>query len=304
VKAGGVDLLDRMKEGIDSPAALLDLLPVAALRGFRVEGETLKIGALTTLAELASAPEVREKATALADAAGEAATPQVRNQATIGGNLLQRTRCWYYRTGDFEPCYKRGGGFCPAKEGRNKYHAIFDTDSAACVCVHPSSLAPALMALDAEFTSSRWTKAREPKTASVGKLLSVGPDTDHTLEPNEVLEGVAIPLTGRRSAYREFNERASFDWALVACAVSFLWKDGVATDPRIVLGAVAHKPIRREAAEKELSGQKLTPDLARAVAAKALEGAKPLAENGYKVPIARALVARALLAAAGLEEKK
>jgi xanthine dehydrogenase YagS FAD-binding subunit len=304
IKAGGVDLLDRMKEGIDAPAALLDVLPLPELRGIQLVDGFLRIGAAATLAQIATDPLVHEHAPAIAEAASEAATPQIRNVATAGGNLLQRTRCWYYRTGDFEPCYKRGGGFCPAKEGRNKYNAIFDTDSASCVCVNPSSLATALFALDARFHGVSNRTKRAERNDPIASLLSVGPDTDHALEASELLVAVNVPVAARRSAYREFNERASFDWALVSCAVSFVWKDGVASDPRIVLGAVAHKPIRRAEAEKLLDGQKLTPELARAVAAKAVEGAKPLAENGYKVPIAKALVARALLAAAGLEEKK
>jgi xanthine dehydrogenase YagS FAD-binding subunit len=303
IKAGGIDLLDRMKEGIDAPAALLDISPVESLTGIQVAEGRVLLGARTTLAELSSSAVVRESATAVADAASEAATPQVRNVATLGGNLLQRTRCWYYRNIEFPECYKRGGGECPAKNGRNKYNAIFGTESASCMCVNPSSVATALFALDAQYL--RLASKKDPASAPIEKLLSIGPDTDHTLEPNELLAKITVPIVpGRRSAYREFNERASFDWALVSCAVSFVWKDGVVTDPRIVLGAVAHKPIRRSEAEKVIAGQKLTPELARAAAEKAVQGAKPLSENSYKVPIARALVARAILAAAGMEEKK
>lgn len=311
IKAGGIDLLDRMKEGLDAPAAVLDLLPLAEMRGI-ASTDRLEIGALTTLAEVAASEDVLRIAPALAQAAAEAATPQIRHVATLGGNLLQRTRCWYYRTADYEPCYKRGGGECPAKEGRNKYHAIFDTAAVSCVCVNPSSLGPALLALDAETRiASEGGKtddgkaARKTTTAPVGKLFSVGPDTDTTLEPGQILLGVRIPLgPARRSAYRELNERASFDWALVSCAVSFVLEGKVVRDSRVVLGAVSHKPIRRPEVEKLLDGQELTPELARAAGAQAAEGAKPLAENAYKVPIVKVLVARALLGAAGLEVTK
>ncbi|MBI3725776.1 FAD binding domain-containing protein [bacterium] len=301
VKAGGMDLLDRMKEGIDRPAALLDIQKIDSLRGIDATQSSLTIGALATLAEIAASEAVRKQARALAEAAGEAATPQVRSVATLGGNLLQRSRCWYYRSSDFEPCLKRGGKECFAKEGRNKIHAIFGTE-APCVAVHPSSLAPALVALDATVGVVR---EKTLVTKPIADVFVDGTtcDRDHALAPDELLASVSIPL-GRRSAYREFQERATYDWALASCAVSFVWRDGVCAEPRIVLGAVAHRPVRREAAEAHLAGKKLTPELAREVAAKALEGAKPLAENGYKIQIARALVMRALLAAAGMEAGK
>lgn len=305
IKAAGVDLLDRIKEGLESPAALLDVRGLPELARI-VNGKSLWIGAAETLAAIAASPDVRSVAPALAQAAAEAATPQIRNVATLGGNLLQRTRCWYYRTADEEPCYKRGGAVCPAKEGRNKYNAIFDTTSASCVCVNPSSLAPALVALDAvaHFQTLEGLP-RGPQTMPIAKLFSVGPDTDTTLEAGQLLTGISIPaLDERRSAYREVTERASFDWALVSCAVSFRLAGGVVQDSRVVLGAVAHRPHRRPEAEKLLDGQALTPELARAAGARAAEGAKPLAENAYKVPLVRAVVSRALLSAAGLEEKK
>ena len=305
IKAGGVDLLDRMKEGIDRPTRLLDLLPLADLRGIEEKDGVLRIGALATLAEVAKSPLVREKARALAEAAEDAATPQVRAQATVGGNLHQHVRCWYYRSADFEPCIMRGGAGCPAKEGRNKIHAVFDID-ADCVAVDPSNLAPALEALGGKYTI-----AGASSTGSGGGVVDVldvhGRNTagKSTFVPKTLLTGIHVPLSpARRSAYREMGERESFDWALASCAVSFVWKDGVCSDARIVLGAVSLKVRRCPEAEKLLEGQKLTPKLAEQAAAKALEGAKPLAENGFKVPVARALVKRALLAAAGLEATK
>lgn len=308
IKAGGIDLLDRMKEGIHRPEKLLDILGFDGLRHIveTKEGK-VDVGALVTLAELGSSRLVRERATVLAEAAQSAATPQIRAQATVGGNLYQQKRCWYYRSNDFEPCLSRGGKECFAKEGRNKIHAVFDTDQ-PCVAVDPSSLAPALVALDAQvvhvMASEKKGERTVTSTRSVAELLVKG---RNALESSE--KGILTSVTftadaSRKSAYREFGERESFDWALASAAVSFGWKDGVCSDPRIVLGAVSLRVRRCKAAEKMLDGQKLTPELARKVGEKAVEGAMPLAENGYKVPIARTLVARALLAAAGMEEKR
>jgi xanthine dehydrogenase YagS FAD-binding subunit len=304
LKAGGIDLLDRMKEGLERPARLLDLLPLAELRGIEEKDGNIRIGALTTLAEVAASPLIREKAAALAEAAQEAATPQVRAQATVGGNLFQHTRCWYYRNADFEPCSLRGGKECFAKEGRNKIHAIFDTEK-DCVAVDPSSLAPALDVLHAGYETRLLKDGAkvlvEGASPRVHGRNTAGPSFGRG---KLILTNVFVRVESRRSAYREFKERESFDWALVSTAVSFGWKDGACIEPRIALGAVSLEGRRCEAAEKMLHGQKLTPELARSVAEKALEGAAPLAENGYKVPVARALVTRALLAAAGMEEKR
>src|SRR5579871_4322153 len=221
-KAGGMDLLDRMKEGIDQPSKLLDLSPLG-LRAIEIPADakgTLRVGALATLAEVAASDLVRKNALALAQAAGEAATPQVRNVATVGGNVLQRSRCWYYRNADYEPCLKRGGKECFAKEGRNKIHAVFGTDL-PCVSVHPSSLGPALVALEAKVLVSTG-KGESAKAAADLYVDGSRPEKDHSLEEGALITGVSVPIVdGRRSAYREFQERASYDWALASCAVSF-----------------------------------------------------------------------------------
>lgn len=308
LKAGGVDLLDRMKEGLDRPKKLLDLLPLTELRGIeettRGGKPVIRIGALTTLAELAASRLVREKARALAEAAEEAATPQIRAQATVGGNLHQHNRCWYYRSADFEPCAMRGGTECFAKEGRNKIHAIFDTDK-ACVAVDPSNLAAALGVLAAGYEYLDGGKGTIGTAEGAYPLVHGRNTVGESLGRGKlILSSVIVPLDGRRSAYREFGERESFDWALASCAVSFKWSDGVCSDARIALGAVSLEVRRCPDAEALLEGQKLTLKLIAQAAAKALEGAKPLAENGFKVPVARVLVKRALLAAAGMEEKK
>jgi xanthine dehydrogenase YagS FAD-binding subunit len=303
VKAGGIDLLDRMKEGIDRPARILDILPLAEMRGIDIADKDLWIGALTTLAEIAASDLVRKHAPALAQAAGEAATPQIRSVATLGGNLFQRNRCWYYRNAEYEPCFQRGGKECFAKTGRNKIHAIFGTD-AECVAVNASNLGPALIALDAKLEIGTETVACSPIDVprENGRIEAF----DALLAGKGLLRGVQVPLPGIGvSAYAEIGERESFDWALASCAVSFGWKGGIVNGPvRIVLGAVAWTPLLREEASKHLEGKKLTPDLAREAAAKAVEGAKPLSENAYKVQLAKVAVARAILAAAGMEEKR
>jgi xanthine dehydrogenase YagS FAD-binding subunit len=301
IKAGGVDLLDRMKEGLASPKQLLDILPLSDLRGIAPEDGKVRIGALTTLSELGESALLRDKGLGIvAEAARTAATPQVRAQATVGGNLHQHNRCWYYRLADQEPCLMRGGKECFAKEGRNKIHAIFGTD-APCVAVDPSSLAPVLLALDAVA----FYKALGGVTPlTMDKVLVQGRNTVEATNQG-VLTHVLVPVKeGRRSAFLEFGERDGYDWSLAACAVSWIAKGDACGEVRIVLGGVALTARRCAEAEKLLEGQKLTADLASKVAAKALEGAKPLAENGYKVPVARTLVQRALLAAAGLEAKK
>lgn len=304
-KAGGIDLLDLMKEGIETPERVVDLLALAALRGIRTDGP-LNVGALTTLAELAASNDVRERARALAEAAEEAATPQVRNRATLGGNLLQRSRCWYYRSSEFEPCLKRGGKVCFAKEGPNKIHAIFATD-APCVSVHPSNLAPALVALEAKVLFEEEPGVVVAMSAESLFVDGTKPERDHALPEKAILHGVEVPAPPRgqrlASAYREVGERQSFDWALASAAVALtLGEGGKVEKARVVLGAVAHRPWRAEAAEKLLAGKTVDRELARAAGEKAVEGARPLRDNAFKVPVVKALVARALLAAAGVKE--
>ncbi len=307
VKAGGIDLLDRMKEGIDRPARVLDILPLAELRKIEVTGAVLRIGALATLAEIAASPDVRKHAPALAQAAGEAATPQIRSVATLGGNLFQRNRCWYYRNAEHEPCFQRGGKECFAKTGRNKIHAIFGTD-AECVAVNASNLAPALVALGAAWHFKHADTEGHAGFEGSGVALDNGRGefVDRLILPGSLLTAVGLPVVPDRvSAYLEFGERESFDWALVSCAVAFSLKAGVVQPgARIVLGAVAWSPISSFDAAKHLEGKKLTPALAREAAARALAGATPLPENGFKVQVGKAIVARAILAAAGMEDKR
>src|SRR5262249_49963577 len=216
LKAGGVDLIDRMKEGLDAPDRVVSIAGVKGLDQIAI-GSPTRIGALATLARIADHPELRKTYPALADAAGGAATPQIRNMATLGGNIAQRPRCWYYRSGDFD-CRKKGGNDCFAQDGENRFHAIFDT-GLICVCVHPSATATALVAYDAsvEIVSPH---PQGKRTIKLEKLF-LKPVNDATrenhLQPGEIIEAVLVPApaAGARSAYKKLKEKETFDWPLV-----------------------------------------------------------------------------------------
>ena len=299
VKAGGLDLLDRMKEGIDSPSRLINIRNVRELRGVRAEKSGgLWLGPLTTLAELDAHPVVRQKFTALADAAGHAATPQIRNVATLGGNLLQRPRCWYFRSEDFH-CRKKGGSTCFAHEGENQYHAIFGNE--VCAIVHPSATATALVALGARLQLKG--PAGEREIALEEFFLTPEEDVlrENRLGEKELITGVRVPApaTGARSVYLKQGEKESFDWPLADVAVVTNVRAGKVERASVVLGAAAPVPLRARAAEEALNGKVVNEESARAAAKAAVRGATPLAQNAYKLPIFETLVRRALLAAAG-----
>ncbi len=286
-KAGGIDLVARMKDRIAAPGKLVNLLQVKDLKAIAADDGGCKVGALVTLAELAAHPGVRNMYRALAQSAGEAATPQVRNVATVGGNLCQRPRCWYYRNEGFE-CLKRGGASCSAQDGENQYHAIFATSP--CAAVHASNIAPALVALDGKIT----IRGKGERTVTAAEFFAVDDvKRENILAENELVTGIeAAP--GWRSAWMELREKQTFDWPLVGVAVAVKGTDKVEA-ARIVLGAVAPRPWRCEDAEKALIGASLKDEKAlEKAAAAALKDAKPLAKNGYKVTQAKTLIVRAL----------
>ncbi len=298
VKAGGLDLLDRMKEGISAPARLINIRRLRGLDAIREDAKTgLHIGALVTLAELDANPIVRGRYTALADAAGHAATPQIRNVATLGGNLLQRPRCWYFRSEEFH-CRKKGGDTCFALEGENQYHAIFDNQ--LCAIVHPSATATALVALGAQ---AELTGADGKREVSLEDFF-ITPEQDvlreNSLGEKELITGVRVPplAKGARTIYLKQGEKESFDWPLADVALTLEIQDGRCTRASIVLGAAAPVPMRARAAEDALNGQAITEKTARAAARAAMRGATPLSENNYKIPIFETLIRRAILQAA------
>ena len=289
IHAGGTDLVGCLRDGVFDAAKVVSLGKIDELRGITLapDGE-LRLGALASIAEIAEHPAVAEKFAALAQAASVVASPQLRNQGTIGGNLCQRPRCWYFR-GDY-PCTRKGGEMCYAVGGENQYHCIFG--GGACVIVHPSDTAPALIALDAKV------RILGPKGARVIPLeqFFVLPEKDATretvLEPGEILAGVLVPPApaGQASGYRKVRARGSWDFAMAGLAHAITIKAGKVAAARLVLSGVAPVPWRLQAVEKLLVGQKLDAKLVARAADAAVAGAKPLAHNGYKVPLVRGVV--------------
>src|SRR6266849_1813748 len=288
--AGGVDLVDLMKQNVVAPESLVNLKGLPGMDAIEpAAGGGLRIGALAKLHDVANNAVVRQRFEAVAIAAEEAATPQIRNLATVGGNLLQRPRCWYFRNPEIQ-CLKKGGNKCYAVGGLNRYHAILGGGPS--FIVHPSNLAPALMAFDA---SVRLSGPSGERTVAREKLL----------EPGEVLTEVIIPAPprGARSVYLEAREKQSYDWPLVSVATVIVVDHGrVVRNARIVMGAVAPIPWHSSEAEKVLVGAQLDRDAATRAAEAALKPAAPLRDNGYKVAIAKVLIRRALMRAGGVAE--
>lgn len=301
VIAGGTDLLTLMNARLATPTTLIDIKPARALRYLRFETDgTLRIGALTTLADIERSDELAERLPILPLAVRDAATPQLRAMATVGGNLLQRNRCWYYR-GEFK-CWHKGGDECFARTGQNKYHAIFD--ASPCVAVHPSDLAPALVALDAEVVIQG---NRGTRTVRVEQLLQPPTETErreHRVASDELITEIRVSPQpeGARGVYLKATDRQAWAFALASAACQMTTRDGLVERVRLVLGGVANVPHVVRAAEERLVGQRLTPALAAEVAEQAVADAQPLSHNGYKVPLARALVRRALLQAGSVSQ--
>ncbi|MGW3361087.1 FAD binding domain-containing protein [Streptomyces bungoensis] len=288
---GGTNLVDLMKAGVERPARLVDIreLPLDEVEVTPEGG--LHIGATVTNGDLAAHPEVRRRYPALAQAVLAGASGQLRNMATVGGNLLQRTRCGYF-TDVTQPCNKRvPGSGCPAVQGEHRNHAILGT-SDHCVAVHPSDMAVALTAFDAVVG---FETAQGPGQAPLaGFYLPVG-DTPHretTLPPGALITGVTLPPApvAARSRYRKVRERASYAFALASLAAALDVRDGVVREARLALGAVASRPWRAVAAERVLTGAPATTETYAAAADAELAAARPLPRNGYKVDLVRNLV--------------
>jgi len=290
-KAGGIDLLDHMKEHLVEPPRVVDLKRIPGLAGVSVERDsTLRIGALATLAQVASHKAIRSGYPALARACGEAASPQIRNVATIGGNLLQRPRCWYYRLESYK-CFKKGGDTCFAIAGENRYHVLFGGGPA--FAAHPSNAAVPLVAYGASFVLDGPTGGRVVPAGDFFLLPQPDPMVENVLKPGELLKEIRVPSqSGWKSAYYEVRERAAFDWPLVSAAIALKTSGGVVREARVVLGQVATIPWRSAAAEKALVGSPLNAQTAEAAGRAAVEGAQPMSDNGYKVDLTATLVRR------------
>lgn len=296
VKAGGVDLLDLMKEGLVSPKRVINISNIPGLGEISVQPSGARIGPLVTLAQLSEHRDLRAGYRALADAALGAATPQIRNMASAGGNLLQRPRCWYFRQEQFH-CLRKGGSECFALDGENQYHAIFDNE--LCPIVHPSALATALVAFDATLEIAGKKGTREVPIAN----FFVGPEQDvrreNVLGAAELVTGISIPSApGLRSAYHKQKEKESFDWPIAEVAVVLHMDNGVARNVSVVLGAAAPVPLRSAEAERELTGKRIDEAVARRAAKAAMATASPLAKNGYKLPVFETVIRRTILEAA------
>ena len=292
-KAGGIDLLDHLKERLVEPPRIVDIRSIPALRGIKPAADgSLVLGALSTLAEIAASAPVGKSHRALAQACGEAASPQIRNVATVGGNVLQRPRCWYYRLESY-PCLKKGGDVCYAATGENRYHAIFGGDPE--FIVHPSNAAVPLVAFGASFVLDGPKGVRSVPAAEFFASPKVDPKKENVLAEGELLVEIRVPaLPGMRSAYADVRERAGFDWPLVSMAAGLRIDGGIIRDARVVLGAVAPIPWRSVKAEAALMGQKADGATFAAAAEAAVAGAEPLEHNRYKIDLVRTLVRRTL----------
>ncbi|HLJ76472.1 MAG TPA: FAD binding domain-containing protein, partial [Acidobacteriaceae bacterium] len=303
VKAGGVDLLDRMKEGTTQPEKLVNIRNISALRGIRETDQGLEIGPLTTLVEISEHPVIREKYQVLADACGSAATPHIRNMATVGGNLLQHVQCWYYRSAEFQ-CIRKGKDLCFAFDGLNQYHAIMDYTT--CPSVAPSSAAVALLALNGsvELHSAKSGK----RTVGIREFYVV-PDANPTkftvIEPDELLTAIVVPkpAAGTRSAYQKYGEKESFDWAIADAGVVLEMDGDTCRRAVITMGAASPVVRRATSAEAALAGKPITEETARQAGRLSVEGGKPLSMNSYKLDLFPVAVYRTILLAAGKRDR-
>jgi xanthine dehydrogenase YagS FAD-binding subunit len=292
--AGGHDSLDWFKDRVKTPRVVVDLEGIPELRGVREAEGGLEIGATTTLTEVATHPLVRERFGLLADAAGRVASPQIRNVGTLGGNVCQDTRCWYYRYG--VKCYRAGGNTCyaAAPDAMNREHAIFG--GSRCVAVTPSDTAPALVALDAEMVVR---SARGERVVRAGDFFmepSIDIERMTVLEPGDLLVAIRIPATwaGADFHFEKVADRNSWDFALASVAATFRMEGRTVVDARIVCGAVQCVPRRLRAVERSLVGEARTEAVATAAGELAVRGAEPLRYNHFKIPLVQNLVTRAV----------
>jgi len=292
--AGGTDLLGCLRDGVFEAPKVVSLSGLDEMRGIEETTDGgLRIGALTTLAEIAGSETIRARYTVLAEAAESAASPQLRNQGTVGGNLCQRPRCWYFR-GEFH-CLKKGGDMCYAVEGENQYHAIFG--GAPCFIVHPSDTAPAFVALGA---SVRLARGSSERTIPL-EAFFVPPEADvaheNILEPGEIITDLFLPApqAGTVSTYRKLRERGAWDFALTSLALVMKIEDGRVSEASAVLGGVAPIPWRSRPLQDAVNGERLGPEVAANAAAAAVREADPLEQNGYKVDLVKGVVEETLL---------
>lgn len=292
--AGGTDLLDEIKNEVIHPDVVVDLKSIPDLAYIQRTDGTVRIGAMTHVSELAGNQMIKTSYPVLHEAALSLATPQLRNVGTVGGNLCQRPRCWYYRDPQVE-CRKKGGSRCYASRGRNRYHAILG--GGICHIVYPSDLAPALISLDAEATIATANGSRTVPLEEFYTLPRVDVQKENILKANEILKEVKIPppKNEQKSTYVKLKERGTWDFALVSAAVCGIVSGKTFKEIKIVLGGVAPIPWRLEKAENLLKGNPVTDDVVKQAAKEALSDARPLNENVYKQDLAAIAVSKAVL---------
>ncbi|OLC56013.1 MAG: hypothetical protein AUH92_00970 [Acidobacteria bacterium 13_1_40CM_4_69_4] len=300
--AGGIDLLGELKDGIARPETLVNLKTIRELDFVRFDSDgTLRLGALATLTAVAESERVRREFPAVAQAAWSVGSPEIRNVGTVGGNLCQRPRCWYYRS-PLHACLKKGGDVCFTTLGNSRYHAILGGGPS--FIVHPSDLAPALIACDARVIVAGPAGRKDIPLEKFYVLPRVRLDRETILKAGEIVTEVVVPpaastSSGTKSLFVKFREKDSFDFALASVAAALRMNGAVCQAARLVLGGVAPVPWRSEEAEKTVTGRTIDVPTAAQAARAALKDASPLPHNGYKVPLATALVQRALLDLSG-----
>jgi xanthine dehydrogenase YagS FAD-binding subunit len=298
IHGGGTDLVGCLRDRVFTTERVVSLSAIPELRGIAATGDGgLRIGATATLTEIAGHPAIADRFTALADAARVVASPQLRNQGTIAGNLCQKPRCWYYR-GDFH-CLRKGGELCYAYEGENQHHCIFGGD--LCYIVHPSDTAPALAALGAVCRVSSASATRSVPVDRLHVPPSVDPRRETVLEPDEVVTELVLPAppAGLRSSYLKIRSRNAWDFALAGVALALVFDGDIVRSARVFLSGAAPVPWRSTAVEAAITGQALDAATIAAAASAAVAGAEPLSGNAYKLALFEGLVAGQLEAIRG-----
>ncbi|MEJ2727627.1 MAG: xanthine dehydrogenase family protein subunit M [Deltaproteobacteria bacterium] len=295
--AGGTDLLGCLRDQVFEATTVVSISGLRELRGIEpTAAGGLRIGSLTTIAEIAGHPLIRSMYTALSMAAAEVASPQLRNQGTIGGNLCQKPRCWYYR-GEFH-CLRKGGDQCYAVEGENAYHCILGGEN--CFIVHPSDTAPALVALQADIVIAGPGGRRTVSAENFHMPPAVDYTRETVLEAAEIVSEIVLPppARGQRSSYRKVRARRAWDFALAGAALAIEFAGNLTGDCRMVLSGAAPVPWRCTEAEKIIKGKPLDLDRAAKAAAAAVENAEPMQQNEYKIPLFRGVIEQQLMAIA------
>lgn len=297
VLAGGTDLLSLMKDDVVAPKRVVNIKEIRELNGVHYGPRGMQIGALTSLGDLADNPLVKQHYPAFADALVEAASQQIRNMATIGGNICQRPRCWYFRSG-FGLTPKTPDGKSLVEAGDNRYHAILGNDGPA-LFVSPSSIVPAMIAYGARIRIAGPKGSREAALDKFFKVPQAEGEREHDLQANEIVTDIFLPPPALgRYAHYEVRQKESFDWPLALAAVALHMSGGTVRSARVVMGYVAPVPWVSEGAAQALVGKSVTEETAKAAGDAAVSQAKPLSHNGYKVQLARVAVKRAILQAA------